>query len=92
MEKLPVTEEEWAATPRPVPLEPDEVDLYYAGHIALLPCPFCGRNPLVHGEINKRNGNVIYRVSCHCFASVIGVASDRNRARELAIENWSKRV
>lgn len=88
---LPITEAEWEATPRPVPLEPDEVDLYHAGHIALMPCPFCGRHPLTHGEINKRNGNVIYHVSCHCMASTIGVASDRNKARELAIEHWSKR-
>lgn len=95
-DSLPVTTEEWAATPRPVPLEPDETDLRIASTICLLPCPFCGnRSVIAHGAKNEQTRIFGYRVECadhRCFGSVFSNSRDRDEARTRAIEKWQTRA
>lgn len=94
-QSLPVTEEEWAATPRPVPLEPDARDLYIAGHVCLKPCPFCGSNPLAMGERNPQSKLFGYRIQCpnfRCNGNVFTCEETREGARDRAIQNWERRT
>lgn len=91
---LPISEDEWEKSPRPVRLEPDVKDLYLASHIVLKSCPFCGENPVVLGEQNPVTKLFGYRVQCgnyHCFGNVFTCNETREGARERAIEQWSLR-
>lgn len=96
MTNLPVTNEEWAATPRPVHLEPDPAELKLASTYSLKPCPFCGkRGPIASSTHNEQTGNFGCRVECtnwRCMASVFSGATTREDARTQAIANWEKRA
>lgn len=95
MNKLPETPEEWADIPRPVSLPPDATDLYHSSHKSLPKCPFCGRHPIVMGEINEQTGIIGYRVECdiiRCGASVFANGKNRNDVRNEAIRRWSQRI
>ncbi len=93
-DKLPETEEEWEATPRPVSLAPDARDLYIASHICLKPCPFCGSHPVAMGQQNPRSQLFGYRIQCtnyECHGNVFTCEETREKARERAIQQWDRR-
>lgn len=95
-ESLPTTEAEWAATPRPVALDPDAEDLRLASTVSLSPCPFCGdKSPVAMGQFQRVSGIYGYHVQCgnfRCNASVLHSARDREAARAGAVANWQRRV
>jgi hypothetical protein len=94
IDDLPITEEQWAKVPRPVPLDPDKTDLYHASHRSLMPCPFCGKHPILAGKLNEQTGIYGYEVICdpvYCGVVLFANGRNRNEARELAIKKWSTR-
>lgn len=67
-------------------------------------CPFCGSRPMSSGEaIEGRAGKAIrWKVQCtgsdptcvlipNCFASVLAVDPDQEKARRTAVERWNRR-
>lgn len=93
-DKLPLTEAEWNATQRPVPLDADATDLRLASEVFLKPCPFCGSKSIVaHGQLNKQTQIYGYHVECGaCFASVLYNDFAREEARTKAVERWQTRA
>ena len=82
-------------------LEPDALELQIAGHTGvLLPCPFCGRHPLMDSSVNhtERNGEPfsIYqsRIVCdyRCNATVLQNERSRELAQQSAMQQWNRRV
>lgn len=67
-----------------------------------LPCPFCGKDPIVEPDDPEKNGDAWGRVSCinsKCpvrpqVDDRIGVADERGsiKYKKAAIKRWNKRA
>lgn len=82
-------------------LAPDALELKIAGYTGvLLPCPFCGRHPLMASAVNhvERAGEplAIYqaRIFCdyRCNAKVLQNMRSREEAQQAVIAQWNRRV
>ncbi len=74
-------------------LQPDDRDLELAATTELMPCPFCGRTPVVFHEQNSLTKYVVSRISCTgCHCSIHYCGQTREEARDGAIGDWSKRI
>lgn len=82
-------------------LDPDALELRIAGHTGvLLPCPFCGRHPLMVSAVNhvERDGEplAIYqaKIFCdyRCNAQLLQNMRTREEAQQAVIEQWHRRV
>lgn len=82
-------------------LDPDALELRIASHTGvLLPCPFCGRHPLMVSAVNhvERGGEPlsIYqaKIFCdyRCNAQVLQNERSREQAQQSAMDQWNHRV
>lgn len=73
------------------------------GSAELLPCPFCGdKRPMSGGERTQNGKAIRWTIQCtrshpetclapDCFASVIGVDPDQEKARAAVVKRWNRR-
>lgn len=83
-------------------LTQDDINLCL-GSGELLPCPFCGHeHPISSGERTENGKAIRWKIQCvrshskiilmpDCFASVIGVDPDQEKARQAAVKRWNRR-
>jgi hypothetical protein len=82
------------------PLPPDALELRIATYTGgLLPCPFCGRPPLLVSAVNRRRGPARARYQAKLFCVdrchaqlVLQNLPSREDAQRAAIAQWNHRV
>lgn len=71
-------------------LKPDEAELRVAMTTALMPCPWCGRHPVMWTEKNEASGLFVSKVACaDCFVSMSSCMETREAAQKTVVERWS---
>lgn len=73
---------------------PDENDIFFASHVVLKPCPFCGfytGTPLTWQNETTKIWRAV--VECgKCEASTASNSYDKNEARADAMTKWERRA